>query len=494
MLSPSPDSAAHDAAAGSTDARQHVLLTTLNAERRLQLLRLILPALFAVAAIAIPFAIGADVSTGGVTSSLQVGIGLVAFAIGFWGVLTRRVDLASSCLFLGVTGVIVYLLLSDGPLQGQMDTTAIPAFSLFVLCIVIAGIFGQPWHVLATTAATATFSLLLMLLTPHSPALMNALTRADGLSLFTVTIAAQLAVGILMYGATVGFVRMQRALADMQVAYEHERELDRLKDQFISSVNHELRTPIMALQGYLELARELGTRGEVRRQEQMLARGSEAADHVAGIVKDVLNVRNADVDVRTLHLAPFPVRHVVLEATRLVDPRQMGDSARPLTVHVPDDLIVNANEERVRQVLINLLSNAVKYSSPGSPIEVSAEVVEAVSDPQPGVLRWLARRPHQMARIAVRDYGLGVPPDQAGLLFGRFIRLERDIASPVVGTGLGLALSRSFVEAMGGKIWVESRGVAGAGSTFFFTLPLSVTSEHVAIVTQSDSPSESEAT
>jgi signal transduction histidine kinase len=480
MWSPSSQPTPYGAASGAGGDRQRALLTALDAERRLHLLRLILPALFGVAAVAVPFAIMTDISSGSWTSVLQVGVGLVAFAVGIWGVLTRRANLASVSLFVGVTGVIVYLLLSDGPLRGTMDTWAVPPFSLFVLSIAISGIFGQPWQVLATTGMTSLFSLLVMLLTPRSAALTLALSQPDGLSLFTVTIAAQLAVGILMFGATTGFVRMQRALADVQLAYEQERELDRLKDQFISSVNHELRTPIMALQGYLELARELGTRGDSQRQEQMLVRGTEAADHVAGIVKAVLNVRNVDVDTKSLHLAPCPLAPIVVEASRLIDPRVAGDAVRPLHLRIPPELIVYADEERVRQVVLNLLSNAVKYSSPESPIEISAEEIDAQVEPHMSGFRWLARKPHRVARVAVRDYGLGVPPEQAGLLFGRFVRLERDIASPVVGTGLGLALSRSFVEAMGGKIWVESTGVAGEGSTFYFTLPLNETDEHTA--------------
>lgn len=76
-----------------------------------------------------------------------------------------------------------------------------------------------------------------------------------------------------------------------------------------------------------------------------------------------------------------------------------------------------------------------------------------------------------MVEIAVRDHGAGVPPEQAVLLFQRFVRLERDIASRVTGTGLGLAICRAYVEAMGGRIWVESTGVAGEGATFLFTLP-----------------------
>lgn len=75
-------------------------------------------------------------------------------------------------------------------------------------------------------------------------------------------------------------------------------------------------------------------------------------------------------------------------------------------------------------------------------------------------------------QIAVRDWGLGVPTTEAGLLFQRFVRLDRDVAGTVRGTGLGLYLCRTLIEAMGGKIWVQSSGIAGEGSTFTFTLPL----------------------
>ena len=143
---------------------------------------------------------------------------------------------------------------------------------------------------------------------------------------------------------------------------------------------------------------------------------------------------------------------------------------RPLHLHVPENLSVYADPDRLRQVLLNLLSNACKYSPPGSPIEVTAYITV----PEPSPRRWgrstIVSAPR--VRVAVRDHGQGVPPEQAGLLFQRFVRLERDIASNVTGTGLGLAICRAYIEAMGGRIWVESTGQSGDGSTFKFTLPL----------------------
>jgi signal transduction histidine kinase len=444
-------------------------LAAADAQRRLQLLRIILPGLLAVTLLALPFGIQADIESHGIDSTLQDGIGVVAFAVGFWAMRRRRVDLASFSLFAGVTGVIVYLLLSDGPIHGPLDVTAIPAFALFILPIAIAGIFGGPRQTALATAATSAFTLLMILFTPHTPRLSAALQAPDGLAMFTIPLSTQIAFGILMFAATRGFHRTQRELVDVRVAYEREKELDRLKDRFIANVNHELRTPIMALQGYIALAQELGKRGDRDRQAQLLTRGAQAAENLASLVRSVLDVRRTEIDTAAIAPTTFALRPVILSATTLIDPRAAGEQTRPLHLGVPADLRVYADQDLVRQVTLNLLSNAVKYSPPGSSIEITARVRDD------GAALWRMPRAAAdtlpMVEIAVRDHGAGIPPDQAPLLFQRFVRLERDIASPIVGTGLGLAICRSYVESMGGRIWVESAGVPGEGSIFFFTLP-----------------------
>jgi len=113
-------------------------------------------------------------------------------------------------------------------------------------------------------------------------------------------------------------------------------------------------------------------------------------------------------------------------------------------------------------VLRNLLSNATKYAAHDTPIIVSAALYGA-----------LVQRDHPSPEIciSVKDSGPGIPPENISSLFGQFVRLQRDISGKVRGTGLGLYVSKQLVEAMGGKIWVESTGVAGEGSTFRFTLP-----------------------
>jgi signal transduction histidine kinase len=112
----------------------------------------------------------------------------------------------------------------------------------------------------------------------------------------------------------------------------------------------------------------------------------------------------------------------------------------------------------LQQILSNLISNAVKYSPPDTPIEIAAA-------PHAG---------SKSVEITVRDYGLGIPLNQQDLVFERFVRLERELKSKAKGNGLGLYLCRMLTQALGGKIWVESAGIPGEGSTFHVLLPVPV--------------------
>jgi signal transduction histidine kinase len=273
-----------------------------------------------------------------------------------------------------------------------------------------------------------------------------------------------------------------RSIADLVRAQERERELAALKDQFIIDANHELRTPIMALYNNLEVMDALSQRGTSDQRERVLRRALASGDAVIRLLTRVLDTAALEGKAPRLEPQPLALASMVHSVLETFDPREIGEASlqtgssesRPVTVHIEPELRVQADEGRLRQVLTNLVGNALKYSAPGTPIGISA--FPHASAEGGGRRRGRGRQSDatsgaEQIQISVRDHGLGVPPREIPKLFNRFVRLERDIAGTVRGTGVGLYMCRVLVEAMGGRIWVESSGVPGEGSTFSFTLP-----------------------
>lgn len=272
-----------------------------------------------------------------------------------------------------------------------------------------------------------------------------------------------------------------QSIGDLVLAQEREHELAALKDQFIVDANHELRTPIMALYNNLELLAALSARGTPEQRARVLQRALASGDAVLRLLHSVLDTAALEgkpprLDLKEVQLAPL-IR-AILET---FDPSEIGEpmipagayAARAVSMHVPSELVAWADEGRLRQVLVNLLANALKYSAPGTPIDLRADLYNSV---RTGGQRARGGAGSQQSaarqiQISVRDRGLGVPPRDIPKLFNRFVRLERDIAGSVRGTGVGLYMCRMLIEAMGGRIWVESSGVPGEGSTFAFVLP-----------------------
>lgn len=259
-------------------------------------------------------------------------------------------------------------------------------------------------------------------------------------------------------------ILLGRDLVDAQVANERAMQLDDLKNQFISSVNHELRTPLMTMQAYIELLRARHSQIAAPDRGVLIEEVGRTSDALVDLVQSILEVRRLDQETGDFPHEVVPLLTTLEKAVALVNPREAQMVQRALRVQIPPELAIWGEQVRVQQILTNLITNAVKYSPPGSDIEVSAQ--KATSG------RNMRRRDGQaMVEIIVKDYGFGIPPDQAPLLFNRFVRLPRDLASKVVGSGLGLYLCRTLTEAMSGRIWVESTGVPGEGSAFHILLP-----------------------
>ncbi len=248
----------------------------------------------------------------------------------------------------------------------------------------------------------------------------------------------------------------------LRAAYERQKELDLLKDQFIITASHELRTPLTAVQGYIELLEQYHETLPGHTRADFIAKAHRGCDELTLMVGNIMDASRVQVDVEQIRLAPIPLAGPVQHILEILD-GVIRREGRPVRVDIPAQIQVMADDLRLRQVLLNLMSNAIKYSPAGSRIEIAGEL------------------DGEMVKVRVRDYGLGVPLDQQERLFERFVRLERDMNSPARGAGLGLYISKRLIEAMGGRIWLESNGVAGEGSVFFFTL-------HAAPIAESPTP------
>jgi signal transduction histidine kinase len=373
---------------------------------------------------------------------------------------------------------------------GGYDYVSVAAFSALAMAIMLSGVLGDRWMVIATTLTmNVVVTILGIFAMPPHPAFetdSSIAALADSQKLIVISGAwlVQWAVASIMLTAGRATRRILRELGDVRIAYERAKQLDELKDLFISSVNHELRSPVMAMQGYLELLHLTEETASAEKRRSLLQRAITAADNLVALLQSILDARRLDKDADDFIPEAVNVRSVINIAAGLIDPREGEMATRELRVSVPPNLYIWGEQVRLQQILTNLISNAVKYSDPGTPVEITARLMPPTITKQ-GRFGRSTKVERPMAEIMVRDYGLGIPPNQAPLLFQRFVRLPRDLAGTTIGNGLGLHLCRVLAEAMKGRIWLESTGIPGEGTTFHLVLPVP---EHVTESDASNTP------
>jgi signal transduction histidine kinase len=240
----------------------------------------------------------------------------------------------------------------------------------------------------------------------------------------------------------------------MSLAFEQERQLNSLKDDFIINVSHELRTPLTAVLGYTELLNDHPGELDDTLQATFLNQIGQGCQELMALVEGILGATQVGQEVSPPQKEEVSVAHIVHEALAACDPGNRQDYC--LQVDVPEQLTVWADQHHLQQILQNLLSNAFKYAPKHTGITIRAVQNKASAS---------------YVCIRVKDEGPGIPAEEIPLLFGKFVRLRRDLSGNVRGTGLGLYICKQLVEAMQGQIWVESTGKAGEGSEFCFTLP-----------------------
>ena len=237
---------------------------------------------------------------------------------------------------------------------------------------------------------------------------------------------------------------LRRLYTELEAASRH-------KSEFLASMSHELRTPLNAIIGFTQVLQEEMFGPVNEKQAEYLDDILSSGNYLLSLINDVLDLSKVEAGQVELEVRPFSVREALERGVVMVRERATEDGVEVALDAEPDVDIVEGDERRIKQVIFNLLSNAVRFTPPGGEVDVNAARVNGE------------------VKISVADTGPGIAPEDHDRVFEEFQQAEAGIELRD-GTGLGLALSKRFVELHGGRIWLESE--LGRGSTFVFTLPV----------------------
>jgi signal transduction histidine kinase len=233
------------------------------------------------------------------------------------------------------------------------------------------------------------------------------------------------------------------------------RELDRLKSAFLANMSHELRTPLNSILGFTDVMLE-GLDGALTDyMDNDLRLIQKNGRHLLHLINDVLDMAKIESGRMSLHPETFKIHDLFEEVTSIAAPLA---SEKNLSLYIDENsdqnIEVYADNTRLRQVMINLVNNSIKFTEKGR-ISLSVN-----------------RRDDARVLIAIKDTGIGIPLDHLDAVFLEFTQVDTTTTRKAGGTGLGLPISRRLIEMHGGRLWAESTGVEGEGSTFFVELPI----------------------
>ena len=267
------------------------------------------------------------------------------------------------------------------------------------------------------------------------------------------------------------FNHMANEVAVAQRALEQKtadaQSANRAKTDFLATVSHELRTPLNAIAGYTELL-EMGLRGPLTdAQRRDLARIRASGQHLLGLISGVLDLNRIERGQVNYALVGIPIEPFLAELDALISPQAAAKSLTLEYVPATNSLTVIADREKLRQIMLNLLSNAIRYTPPGGRITLAA-----LADHRDRV------------EIRVEDTGPGIPESRREDVFEPFVQLDRSLAQPQEGLGLGLAISRDLARGMGGDLTVSSN--AKGGASFALVLPRGTATEPADLTTSGE--------
>jgi len=238
-----------------------------------------------------------------------------------------------------------------------------------------------------------------------------------------------------------------------------DRELDRLKDQFVSMVSHELRNPISIILSMTEILGETSISQEER--NKWVGQINNEALRLRAMLNDMLDISRLEEGKLELSVLPINLKSAIQQVVELFRLQQKTPHEIVIDLQTPTTRVM-ADVGKLNQVLTNLIGNALKYSPNGGKVTVTVSAPQQTEDDNDLNARL-------MLQVSVTDQGMGIPEREQAKIFSRFFRSSTSRRSPIGGTGLGLSITQRLVKMMGGNIWFTSKD--GQGSTFYFTLP-----------------------
>jgi two-component system, OmpR family, phosphate regulon sensor histidine kinase PhoR len=232
-----------------------------------------------------------------------------------------------------------------------------------------------------------------------------------------------------------------------------EKEISQMKNDFVSHVSHELKTPLASIMAYSEMLSD-GEANDEQTRKEFYSVIQNQAKRLNRLIEDILNISRIESGLIKVNKEPVSLTILIEEQLQMI---KSYAEEKNIEVISPKPIVfdqVNADKDMISQVIVNLLSNAVKYTRPGGEVRINAEVDEIEG----------------LARVSITDTGVGIPENELGHLFEKFYRVEAN-KNVAKGTGLGLNLVKQIIEKVhNGRVFVESK--VGEGSTFGFELPL----------------------
>ena len=246
---------------------------------------------------------------------------------------------------------------------------------------------------------------------------------------------------------------LEESNRELEIAVCRAEESDRLKSAFLANMSHEIRTPLNAILGFSSL---LGDPNYTQKESDEFVRLiNKSGESLLDLINNIIDISKLDAGLTVLDPKPTKLLNLIKDVFEIFRGK-VDENVSLLLTLPPEELEVLCDQTRLRQVLNNLLQNAMKFTSEGV-IELG---VKEIGKEQDHFLFW------------VRDSGIGIEPKNHDAIFERFRQASDETEKLYGGTGLGLSITKSCVEMMGGKIWVESE--LGKGATFFFELPLKI--------------------